>query len=216
MTLAFQNKSELKARVRDWLADPDFDGAVIDTAIALTEAKIRRELRVRAMEVTQDFPITGPTQTVPSRFLAIKRLYIPGYKPMINVDQDRLIELLALETSTPPEQPTYYAIEGREDGLPNIRFAPLQTATASYTAVISFFADPALIDDEDANDILYEHPDVYLYGTLTHLSGYLEDQNRVPRWGDLFLEAVGSLTRGDLDDRVAERDIRPRVIGRLA
>ena len=213
--MAYETKAELKAAVKDWIAEQDLSGGVLDRAITLVEADIRRRLRVFQMEVTADFVISAETTVVPSRFLSLQRLYIPGRRPMTYVSGEDVAIALAREQVTVNDAtPRFYSLEGVEDALPVIRVAP--APSASVTARITYTADPALISDTDCNAVLDQWPDIYHYGTLTHIGGYLGNEDRLPKWEKRYETALTDAQGADLADRVDGSSLAPTKVYRVA
>ncbi|MEZ5935823.1 MAG: hypothetical protein R3F54_28720 [Alphaproteobacteria bacterium] len=213
MALIFANLSALKAGLTSWMADGSLDADTLDRAVALTEAEMRRRLRIFKMEVTEDLTISGETLVVPSRFLAVKRAYIPGYEALDVLDGEALVRKLADNRGT-SGRPDAFALEGREDQLPILRFAPIPDQT--YTLRLTYLADPALLDDDDCNVILDEYPDAYFYGCLSHLGDHARNKERLPDWQAKFDAAMAGILQADLDDKIAGSTLVPRVPFRIA
>lgn len=207
----FATKADLKAAVKDWLSEEGIDDETLNRAIALIEADMRRRLRVFQMEVTADFPIDSETETVPSRFLQPKRIYIPGYKPLIFQTQEQLV---ARQVGVSADRPLFYTIEGVEDALPILRFSPVPDST--YTARLTYIADPALLSDTDCNDILEQWPDLYQYGTLTQLTGYLHNEERLPGWVNAYESILQGIITADLKDKTSGSTLLPTKIYKVA
>ncbi len=51
----------------------------------------------------------------------------------------------------------------------------------------------SLSDDSDTNWLLTSHPDLYVYGALTHSAPYLKDDERIATWGALYKSALVGL-----------------------
>ena len=207
MAVGPRNKSELKAVVRDFIADETFDDKVLDTLIALTDAELRRELRILPMEKSQAFTLTSDRLVVPARFLSVKLLYLEVHgrkRPLRPSTLDQLVDEYGCRDLAPP---VVYALEGVEDQLPVLVFGP--TPDASYTGRLVFMANPALLDDADFNDILLDQPDLYVYGTLTHAEAYIKNAERTAVWGALYGRALESAKASDTRDRVSGGVLTP-------
>ncbi|NJO38335.1 MAG: hypothetical protein HC871_12930 [Rhizobiales bacterium] len=212
MALIYANKSALKAALISWMADGNLDADTLDRSVALAESDMRRRLRVFSMEVTQDLVISGETMVAPSRFLSVRRAYIPGYQALDYLTPEALVEKLALLPAS--DRPTAFTLEGREDLLPVLRFAPIPDQ--SYTLRLTYLADPALLDDEDCNAILDNFPDAYHYGCLSHLGDHARNKERLPEWQSRFDAILADIIGADLRDKVDGSTLVPRVPHRLA
>jgi hypothetical protein len=213
MALIFANRSALKAGLITWMADGNLDADTLDRSIALAEAEMRRRLRVFDMEITQDLTIAGETLVVPSRFLAVRRAYIPGYQALDYLTPEALVEKLA-DHRGHTERPEAFTLEGREDLLPVMRFAPVPDQT--YTLRLTFLADPALLGDDDSNAILDNYADAYLYGALSHLGDFVRNKERLPEWQDRFAAILTDIGRADLRDKIDGSTLVPRAPHRVA
>ena len=212
MATSFPNRSALKAGLTAWMADSTIASDTLDRAIDLVESDLRRRLRTFHMEMTEDLILDAETLIVPSRFLAVRRAYIPGYRPMDYLSPELLIEYqVDRPTAGVPER---YTLEGREDKLPILRFAPLPAA--SYTFRLTYLRDPALLGDSDCNSILDHFPDVYLYGCLSHLGDYVRNKERLPDWLSRYETIIDDIIDSDLTDKVDGSVIYPRSVYRGA
>jgi hypothetical protein len=209
--MSWQTKADVKASVIDWLSEEALDDVTLDRAIALVEADVRRRLRVFQMEITTDFTIDQETEVVPSRWLAAGVFYIPGHKAMIYQTPE---QLAGRQVGTSASRPLYYTIEGVQDALPVFRFSP--APDVSYTARLTYTADPALIDDADTNDILVNWPDVYHYGTLSHLAAYVGNEARLPNWERLYKLAMSDVQTADRNDKDGGSTLIPTKLYRGA
>ena len=79
------------------------------------------------------------------------------------------------------------------------RLAPIPDA--SYSAVLLYSADPALLADEDSNEILLKWPDIYVYGALVHAAPYLNSPERVSEFGTFYQRAIDGTVAADRRDR---------------
>lgn len=203
---AIANKGDLKDQVKDFMAD-DFDDAELNRAISFCEAEIRRKLRILDMEVTTQLPILSETLTVPSRFLAARRLHISGSKPMGFITPE---ECINQQVSKGKGRPVSYTLEGREDGLPFFRFAPIPDTT-EHVLNLLFLADMALIDDDDCNQILQKQGDIYFYGTVYHMFAYARNIERMPDVKRIYEEAIANTQSQDIRDKIDGSQLRARA-----
>ena len=73
--MAISNYSDLQSTVANYLHRGDLTGQIPDF-ISLAEARINRKLRLRAMENTASGTTTGQTISLPTGFVAAKRIQI--------------------------------------------------------------------------------------------------------------------------------------------
>ncbi len=195
-----RNLSELKATIKDLMAEEQFDDGVLNTLVALADADLRRELRVLPMEKTATLAIAGETVIVPDRFLSVRRFTLDS-----NGRRYRLTplpaETMAAMTDLAAGRPAYWSLEGNEDALPVFRLYP--APDQAYSASLLFDADPALVSDDDFNDILLTQPDLYIYGALVHGEAYLRNPERTVVYGTLYGRALQAAKSADLRDRYA-------------
>lgn len=208
---AWLTKADVKASVKDWLHEETLADLTLDRAIGLVESDLRRRLRVFQMEVTADVTIEEETFVVPSRFLAVVRLYVPGKKAMIYQTPEQLVER---QVGQAADRPLFYTIEGVEDALPKLRFSPVPDV--SYGARLTYIADPALVSDSDSNGILNEWPDVYHYGTLVHLAAYVGNEERMPNWDRMYRAIVTDIQAADRHDKDGGSVLMPSKLHKVA
>ncbi len=182
--MALNTYSGLQASIANFLARTDLGTEIIDF-IALAEAEINRELRIRPMENTVDFTIDAEVKALPTGFLGVRSFFITGTNKK------------ALQFITPFQQhstqgssttgtPRAYSIEGS-----NFRFSPIPSGT--HTAKLTFYkAFDALSNSNTSNFILANHPNVYLYGSLYHASNFIRgiDPAIVAQWKEQFLQSI--------------------------
>ena len=211
MPLGPANLSELKAALKGFMAEESFDDGVLGMFVALADADLRRELRLLPMERTATVTISEETEPVPDRFLSVRRFTIDhgGQRHKLT---SQPAEIMADYADLTARMPSFYTIEGNEGALPVFRFYPLPDQV--YTAKLLFDADPALLDDDDFNDLLLQQPDLYLYGALLHAEAYVKNPERSVVWGTLYGRALSAAKSSDLRDRYAGGTLAPTTAWR--
>jgi hypothetical protein len=199
--MALDSFTNLTAAIADWAGRNDLTVRIPDF-IRLAEARIGRDLRIRALEIrSQMSTVSGQMYyTLP-----------PGYK------QARHFKLVDgaggvpsdLEYKTPEALdvanlrqyagatglPRYYTIVANE-----IRIAP--TPSAAYSLEILYYKAPtALSVTNEANLLLEENPDIYMYASLVELWTYLRDDAESQKWGLLYGKAIEASQASDDRDR---------------
>ncbi|MCP4410086.1 MAG: hypothetical protein GY807_20545 [Gammaproteobacteria bacterium] len=168
--MAISNYGELQSAITDWLARSELSGKATEL-ITLAEAKLKRNLEV----VETDTTLTG---TVNSRRIDISALsLIEPIALFISSDGDEQEVDLKADGTFPylehTGEPGYYAIDGT-----NIDFdRPLDEA---YSFRFRYRGRFALSDAAPTNDLLTNHPDVYLSACLV--------------WGGLYIRDAGVIS----------------------
>lgn len=187
--MALTTFSELKTAIQDWAERTDLSAKATDF-VTLTEMRIRKalgdpKLRLREMETTADIVPSSGVCTLPTDFLAMKRvraLTSPArrleYKP-----QDWLDEAYPDGDSG---DPAFYTITGA-----SLYMYPLTTSSIRMT----YHAYPAILSDSNTtNWLLTKYPDVYLYGGLVELATYAGDNDATQKWLGFFQGAIAGLS----------------------
>lgn len=195
--MGLANFSELKASVASWLMRDDLTAQIPDF-ITLCETRNNMRLRVREMEATATLTIgSDSTFTLPTDFIEPRRVLsnVDPVSPLFPITLD-----LASTYST-SGYPYYYAIKGS-----SLRVYPPNTAniTLDYWQAI-----PALSTGNPTNWLLTKVPAVYLWGTCLMAAPFLEDDNRILTWGNLYEAAVTELMKQN------ERAVFGKTIARV-
>ena len=69
------------------------------------------------------------------------------------------------------------------------------------------------LNNQTANFILHDHPDVYLYGSLLHSSPYLVDDQRMAVWAQLYGAAVQRVNQESEKTKVSASTLTMRTKG---
>jgi hypothetical protein len=174
-SLAFASYAALQSAIARWLHRDDLS-LVAPELIALAEARLNRDLRMRQQLTTTTLSAAAGVSTVdlPADWLEFRRLrLVSPDRPLHYVTPDDWM------TRRPADQtgcPAEFTIEG--DAL---TLGPLPDA--AYTIEASYYARiPALSDDAPMNWLLRDHPSLYLFGALVEAEMYVFDDARSARW----------------------------------
>ena len=175
--------AELKSSIADFLNRDDLT-SVIDTFIDLTEADINRKVRHWRMENRATAEVDSRYSAIPADFLEPIRLHLEGnHSPLENISSYRMQELRQSSMDA-AGRPKYYCLtQGEIELYPT----PSQTENLEMYYVARL---PALSSSNQTNIILDYHPDIYLYGALSHSAPYLGEDPRISVWGQLYANAV--------------------------
>ena len=191
--MALDTYANLIASVASWATYRDLTSQMPDF-VAWADQEIGSRLRANFMLASADVAVNAETASLPSDFLAPKRLYL-DVTPRQSV---RFVDAgTALDMSAelgPGTYPLCAAVEGS-----SFRFAPLFTGSA--TGKLLYYARPAPLGPSTAsNAVLAKYPYLYLYGALEALFRYKEDDNNCDRYGAQFgglIESINALEAKD-------------------
>ena len=63
--------------------------------------------------------------------------------------------------------------------------------------ILTYWAKPLLVADEDTNTILDNYPDLYVYGVLTHHAGLIRDLQAAQAWAQGYEAAIRDAMSND-------------------
>lgn len=183
--MALANYADLQTTVANYLHRSDLTSLIPDF-ITLAEAKLNRELRLRAQENTATASVAASI-SLPTGFLEMRGISVGSgnstwnltYSPVSNINS---------ETGTP----SAYSIKGEL-----LYFLPYSTA---YNYTLDYYkAFDAL--SAGVNWLITNAPDVYLYATLLEAAPYIKDDARLTTWANLLIDSVSRLKEADRRDR---------------
>jgi hypothetical protein len=156
--------SALQTSIVSWanrLGDLTFAQAVPDF-IGLAEARLNRSLRLLEQEASATIPLTDRSATFGGNVLDY-------YDPQWAAGMD-------LSGS-----PSGFAIIGKE-----IKVYP----SGSGNLTLSYFQAIPPLAENATNWVLEGYPSLYLYGALLEAAPFLQDDDRLATWGELFARAL--------------------------
>jgi hypothetical protein len=168
--MALTTYAELQTAVASWLARSDLTATIPDF-ITLAEAHFNRVLRVRPMEDTETLTPVSGSATLPTDFLAYRRVTWAG-------DTARELEYMhpSILSATYPDSaegtPSNFTIEG---STLKVRPSSDEDVTLQYFQKI-----PAL--SGTVNWLFSSHPDAYLFGALAEARGFVMDPEQMSMW----------------------------------
>jgi hypothetical protein len=152
----------------------------------LAEAKLNRELRLRAQENIATGTV-AQSISLPTGYIEMRGILVGTgnftwpltYSPPSEINTETGI-------------PKRYSISGD-----SLYFLPYSTA---YSYTITYYkAFDAL--SAGVNWLITNAPDVYLYATLLEAAPYIKDDARIGTWAQLLLDSVARLQSADKRDR---------------
>lgn len=197
--MALSSYTELKAALATYSGRTDQTTSWPDF-IALAEAQMERELRVRPMLLRADATINEEFEDLPEAFIEPVSLIINSTDPVWQIDYIAPESVNAMKFneaqiaaddasifSTTPAPPRYYTVIG-----PQFQFFP--APTASYTGELTYYQRIPPLSLNAQNWLLYRHPDAYLYGALVQFALYAEDK-RLSGWSTAYGSAVEAVRK---------------------
>ena len=191
--MALANYTDLLASVAGWSNRTDLT-AIIPDFVALAEARIARNLRLRRQVTNAAISTVAGTQSVslPEGFLEIENIGLSSASPqsVLSVVTPEILDRMYPATFN-AGQPVVYALLGD-----TIRLGP--TPDSVYTVSVDYYKRWDALAVTDTNWLLTNYPMVYLAGAMTEASLYLQDTDKVALWDARF--RAESITLQDTDD----------------
>jgi len=173
----FNTYADLQAEIANTLHRDNL-GNNISMFIKMFEAVANRELKTLQQEVITNLTLSGGSNTVtlPTNFVELVMVSLNGCKldPLDNMT-------FASQSYQNTGQPSYYSLIGGNIVTDTV-------ADQSYTVSVRYFKKWDL-EAEGTNWLLQNYPDLYLYGSLSASSFFIDD-DRSPLWTELSRNAM--------------------------
>ena len=208
--MALGTFTELKDAIADWLDRSDLTARIPDF-IALAEARINRELRIRPMEVRSTMYTTADQQyfQLPGGYIQMRNIQL-NTNPTTPLEYITPEMLDRLYGSTTTGKPRAYTLIGDE-----IQLAPIPDS--AYQVEMAFYEKFTPLGDGSAgtvtsNWLTANAPDVLLYGALMEAEPFIKNDERIPVWLNGYSNAINKLQQQDQRDRHSGSAMRVRNI----
>jgi len=208
--MALSTFTELKDAVADWLDRSDLTARIPDF-IALAEARISRELRIRPMEV-RSIMYTSSGQkyfNLPGGYLQMRNIQLNTNptQPLEYITPEMLDRLYGSNTTGKPRA---YTLIGDE-----IQLSPIPDA--AYELEMAFYEKFTALGDGTSGTVTTNYltknaPDVLLYGALMEAEPFIKNDERIPVWLNGYSNAIENLQKADQKDRHSGSAMRIRNI----
>lgn len=191
--MALATYADLQGAIANWLArsgDATLTPSVPDF-IALAEARLNRDLRLRAME-TRDaaFAVSAAFTALPSGFLELRNIQL-NTSPVTRLEMLSPEQIDAIHAGSQAGKPRVYAIVADQ-----LQLAP--APASAYTAELVYWKKfTALSDAQPTNWLLTNAPDLYLYASLMEAVAFIGNDERVPLWVAAYDRARNALQASD-------------------
>ena len=208
--MALGTFTELKDAIADWLDRSDLTDRIPDF-IALAEARINRELRIRPMEVRSTMYTTADQQyfQLPGGYIQMRNIQL-NTNPTTPLEYITPEMLDRLYGSTTTGKPRAYTLIGDE-----IQLAPIPDS--AYQVEMAFYEKFTPLGDGSAgtvtsNWLTANAPDLLLYGALMEAEPFIKNDERIPVWLNGYSNAINKLQQQDQRDRHSGSAMRVRNI----
>jgi hypothetical protein len=174
--MSIASYSELKTAIKNWLKrGTDLDSYTADF-IALGEARIYRDLRIRCMETAISSTIASGVIAVPTRYRDLKFAYVNG-TPVCSLERkDAEWIYYNYPTRSSDGKPRFIAREGE-----SFIFGPYPDSDYTIKG-IAYCALAALSDGNPTNWFTTNAPDLLLFASLCEVAPFLQHDDRIPLW----------------------------------
>lgn len=205
--MALATYTDILSAVALWTDRTDLTSYIPDF-VALAEARIARDLRIRRQVVSSNLLTTADVQSVslPSDFLELENITLTSTTPnaSLAVVTPEILDRKFPESSR-TGQPEVYAIIGD-----SIYFGP--TPDAVYTCQIQYYGRIAALATTPTNWLLTNHPMIYLAGALCEAWLFLQDADKVAIWDQRYRSEVAQLQETDDSSLRSGSQMRVRTL----
>jgi len=202
------NYGELKTAIADTLLRDDL-GAVIPQFVGLAQAGLNRDVRHFRMENRATATLSGRYLEAPDDWVETIRFYAGSGQSLNRLELLSIGAMLDKRAAANDAvgDPIYYAhIENGFEVYPS----PDGPVTVELLYLQKL---PALVNDEDTNWVLTDHPDVYLYGSLLHTAPYLVEDERLNTWAQLYGASLARLNQSGEDQKWSGNSLQMKIRG---
>ncbi len=184
------NYATLLTAVADYLARDDLTD-FIPNFVQNTEDKLYRTLSLRNEETALSVPITSGVATVPTDFKKLRFAYYDA-SPVAILDWMGLEDLYRKwPTRSGSDTPLNISRQGT-----NFVFGPFP---ADGTLTGTYYAKQGFARDLDTTWYVTEAPEVLLYGSLMEATPFIQGDERILIWQQLFKDALDTLREEELN-----------------
>jgi hypothetical protein len=193
--MALSNYDELQKEIVDWSHRGDL-GTKLADFIQLAENAMysndQEVLTTRSMETISTALTAGQYLALPDNFESARSVRL------VTSDNGGYLKFQAPEQmrkQVAGGRPSFFTIVGNE-----IQFD--RTPDSEYTIEIQYFRKATPLSDTNlTNEILTNHPSIYLFGALTALFSYSQDTEQQVKYGQMFFGAIKGANKADKKGR---------------
>lgn len=203
--MALANYTDLLASIASWSHRSDLT-ALLPDFVALAEARISRDLRLRKQITTTTLNCVANTQTValPTDWLEFENLSVEA-SPTRQMSYVTVEQLDATYPSNWTGIPAVYTIEGS-----NILLGPIPSS--AYVLDCVYYARfPSLITSA-TNWLMTTHPNIYLHACLIEAHSYTQNNDQIAYWMNQYQTGVKRLQDQDDEAMHSGSVLRVKVV----
>jgi hypothetical protein len=194
--MSIASYSELQAAVLSWLHRTD--ATDVETLapdwIALAEARIYRELRVRQMETALSVAISSGAAAVPTGYIEMKYAYLDGTPTLKLERKDAEWIYQNYPTRSADGTPKFFARDAS-----SFIFGPYPTD--AYTLKGTYYKRlSALSGSNTTNWLTDDCPDLILWGSLCEAAPWVMEDERIALWEGKYQNAKQRVQRQSDDE----------------
>jgi hypothetical protein len=209
--------AELKSSIADFLNRSDLT-TVIPSFISLAEAQINRDVRHWRMDkITSITANAGVAETVlPENYLetnSVTWTFDSGHPKSLNFVTNKVFAERKYNAQGTLGTPEIFSFKNNAN-VPAHFIQILPAPSSSGFVTIDYIERvAALSDSTTTNWLLSEAPDIYLYGSLLHAAPYLQDDERIAVWAQLYGAAVKQLNESSEKGKFSPDSLGMRKLG---
>lgn len=186
--MAISTYSDLKNSLASWLNRDNLTSYIPDF-IALGEARIYRELRIRAMETALSSTIASGVIAVPSDYVEMKYCYVDGSPSQHLLRKTAQWILEKYPTRSSDGKPKYFAQDAG-----NFIFGPYPDD--AYTIKGTYYKRlTALSDSNTTNWFTTNAPGILLFAALLEAEAFMKNDPRIELWDAKYEEEKATIMR---------------------
>jgi len=220
--MAISTYDTLKSGIADFLNRDDLTG-VIPTFIDMAQGQINRDVRHWKMEKQVNLTsISAGAYSLPADWLETKDLkFAPD---LIGATNDTYtVEYISQNTFDERKQnsnaltgdPKYYTLVANA-GVMYAYLFPITEVTddnVKNLLILTYLAENQLDESNQANWLITDASDVYLYGSLIHAAIYLKDDERLALFTQMYNAAVQRVNASSDESEYKHNRLRTRKLG---
>ena len=192
--MALSNYSELKTEVEAFSHRSDLTDKM-DTFCLLAESVINKDLRTHDMEKRLSITFDDAFEDLPSDYLEIRALHVEDGNCRVPIKQytpQQLDRLYSAATGTIGG----FTIQGGQ-----LELRPAASVTATVDGELTYFARVPTLVTNSTNDIFTNFPLIYLSSMLVQLSLYLQDEEEINRWSQMYDSQISEANKSSQGGR---------------